>query len=209
MLTLSKGVVGLKILLIGYTGLLGSVLKKELEKKHKVIGASRHNADVEVDITDTESLKQMYKEVGKVDAVISATGAAHFGPLNEMTPELNDISIDSKLKGQVNLVLLGMEYINDGGSFTLTTGVIMDCPIFEGASSALANGGVKAFAKSAAAEAPRGIRINTVSPNVFEESPDQLKAYFPGFKPVPLKRVSLEYIKSVEGIQTGQSYEIY
>src|SRR5699024_8982448 len=151
----------------------------------------------------------MFEQVGKVDAVISATGDAHFGPLEEITPELNEITIESKLKGQINLVLLGMDYVNDGGSFTLTTGVIMDEPIFQGASSAMANGAVKAFAKSAAAEAPRGIRINSVSPTVFQESSDKLRDFFPGFEPVALSRVAKTFRKSVEGVQTGQSFEIY
>src|SRR5699024_6753495 len=102
-----------------------------------------------------------------------------------------------------------MDYVNDDGSFTLTTGVIMDEPIYQGASSAMANGAVKAFAKSAAAEAPRGIRINTVSPTVFQESSDELRAFFPGFEPVSLDKVAPIFRKSVEGVHTGRSYEIY
>lgn len=199
----------MKILLIGATGLLGTAVTKELSEDHEIIKATRHSTDIKVDITNPDSIKNMFETVGKVDAVISTTGAAHFGPLEEITPELNETTIESKLKGQVNLILLGMDYVNDGGSFTLTTGVIMDQPIYQGASSAMANGAIKAFAKSAAAEAPRGIRINTVSPAVFQESPAELRAFFPGFEPVPLNKVALLFRKSVEGVHTGQSYEIY
>lgn len=199
----------MKILLIGATGLLGKAIAKELEGKHEIIRAARHNADVEVDITKPHRIKEMFEQVGKVDAVICAAGNAHFGPLKEITPELNENTIESKLKGQINLILLGMEHVNDGGSFTLTTGVIMDEPIYQGASSAMANGAVKAFVKSAATEAPRGIRINSVSPTVFQESSEELREFFPGFEPVPLSKVALAFRKSVEGVQTGQSYEIY
>jgi|GEM_PF-4887825 len=69
---------------------------------------------------------------------------------------------------------------NDGGSFTLTTGIMMDDPIPQGASAAMANSGVKAFVKSAAIEMPRGIRINSVSPNVLVESLDKYGDFFPG-----------------------------
>lgn len=199
----------MKVLLVGATGLLGSAVKKELENEHEIIQAARKNADVEVDITKSKSIRKMFEQIGEIDAVISTTGEAHFGPLEEMTPEMNDVSIESKLKGQVNLLLLGLDYIKDNGSFTLTTGVIMDDPIYQGASSAMANGAVKAFAKSAAAEAPRGIRINTISATVFQESPAKLQALFPGFDPVPLNKVALTFRKSVEGIQTGRSYEVY
>ena len=82
--------------------------------------------------------------------------------------------------------------MKDKGSITLTIGIIMDQPIFGETSSALANGGIKAFAIYAVTEAPRGIRINTVSPNVFDVALDGLKSYFPEFKLVPLKRIVLE-----------------
>lgn len=40
----------------------------------------------------------------------------------------------------MNLVLLGHRYVRDRGSFTLTTGIMMDDPILQGASAAMANG---------------------------------------------------------------------
>ena len=102
-----------------------------------------------------------------------------------------------------------MEYVNDNGSFTLTTGIMMDDPVAQGASAAMANGGVKAFVKGASVEMPRGIRINSVSPNVLQESMHKYADFFPGFEAVPAKRVALAYSKSVEGVQTGQNYEVY
>lgn len=207
--TINERMGKLKILLIGATGLLGTAIAKELEGKHEIIRAARKNADVEVDITEPLLIREMYEQVGKVDAVVSATGTAHFGPLEELTPELNEITIKSKLKGQINLVLLGLDHVNDRGSFTLTTGIIMDEPIVQGASSAMANGAVKAFVKSAAIEMPRGIRINSVSPNVFQEAMDELADYFPGFDPIPVSKAALAFRKSIEGAQTGQNYEVY
>ncbi|MDZ5472869.1 short chain dehydrogenase [Bacillus sp. 31A1R] len=199
----------MKVLLIGANGTIGSAVRKELEENHEIISAGRTGADVTVDITSPESIQAMFEKVGKVDAVINASGATYFGSLEEMTPENNEISIMSKLKGQVNLVLIGHSYVNDNGSFTLTTGVIMDDPILTGASAAMASGAVKAFVQSAAIEMPRGIRINNVSPNVLIESMEKYGPYFPGFDPVPASRVALAYRKSVEGGQTGQTYRIY
>lgn len=199
----------MKILIVGASGTIGRAIAAELEARHDIIRAGRQGPDVQVDITDTDSIRAMYEATGEVDAVVSATGSAYFGPLADMTPEQNELSIGSKLKGQVNLVLLGHRYVRDRGSFTLTTGIMMDDPILQGASAAMANGGVKAFVKAAAIEMPRGIRINSVSPNVLQESMDVYGAFFPGFDPVPVRRVALVYRKSVEGAQTGQSYEVY
>ncbi|WP_207577963.1 short chain dehydrogenase [Listeria seeligeri] len=199
----------MKILLIGASGTLGSAAKERLEKKADVITAGRHSGNVTVDITSVDSIKKMYAEVGKVDAIVSATGSATFSPLTELTPEKNAVTISSKLGGQINLVLLGINSLNDNGSFTLTTGVMMEDPIVQGASAAMANGAVTAFAKSAAIEMPRGLRINTVSPNVLEESWDRLEPFFQGFNPVPAERVARAFEKSVFGAQTGESYKVY
>ncbi|MWV45093.1 short chain dehydrogenase [Paenibacillus sp. HJL G12] len=199
----------MKILVVGANGTLGSAVRHELAAHHEVISAGRSNGDVTVDITSADSIRAMYQKIGKVDAVICAAGDAYFGPLLELTPENNEIAVQSKLKGQVNLVLLGLEHVNDRGSFTLTTGIIMDDPIIGGASSAMAGGAVRAFVQAAAIELPRGIRINNVSPNVLEESMDSYGPFFPGFVPVPAAKAAKAYRKSVEGAQTGQTYTVY
>ncbi|ASN07233.1 short chain dehydrogenase [Virgibacillus necropolis] len=199
----------MKILVIGASGTIGKEVTKELEHDHDIILAGRNGADISVDITSPDSIKNMYEQIGKVDAVVNAAGGAAFSPLTELTPEKNEKGILSKLKGQVNLVLLGLDHVNDNGCFTLTTGIMMDDPILQGASAAMANGGVKAFVKSAAIEMPRGIRINSVSPNAVQESWDRLRDYFPGFQAVPANRVALAFKKSVYGAQTGQNYEVY
>ncbi|SES66875.1 NAD(P)-dependent dehydrogenase, short-chain alcohol dehydrogenase family [Oceanobacillus limi] len=199
----------MKVLLIGASGTIGKAIANELEKEHEIIRAGRNGADVSVDNTSVESIKNMYQQVGKVDAVVNAAGGANFASVSELTPELNEKGIESKLKGQINLVLLGLDYVNDGGSFTLTTGVMMDDPIPLGSSAAMANGGVKAFVKASSIEMPRGIRINSVSPNIVQESWSRLGKFFAGFDPVPVERVARAYKKSVDGGQTGQNYEVY
>lgn len=68
----------MKILLIGASGTLGSAVKERLEKKAEVITAGRHSGDVTVDITSVDSIKKMYEQVGKVDAIVSATEAPLF-----------------------------------------------------------------------------------------------------------------------------------
>lgn len=199
----------MKILIIGATGTVGTAVRKDLAARHEIITAGRNSADIYVDITSLESIKAMYEAVGKVDAVVSTTGKTYFGSLQEMTPANNEISIESKLKGQVNLVLLGLDHVNDHGSFTLITGIIMDDPILAGASAAMASGAIRAFVQAAAIEMPRGIRINNVSPTILEESIETYGPYFPGFVPVPGSSVAAAYRKSVEGGQTGQTYRVY
>lgn len=199
----------MRILMIGATGTIGSAVYRNLAERHEIVSAGRGEADVFVDIASPESIMAMYETVGKVDAVICTAGKVHFGSLLEMTPEQNEDSVQSKLKGQINLVLLGLNYVNDQGSFTLTTGITMDDPIAGGVSAAMACAAVKGFVQAAAIEMTRGIRINNVSPNVLVESIDKYGPYFPGFEAVSAARVAQAFQKSVEGVQTGQTYTVY
>jgi NAD(P)-dependent dehydrogenase (short-subunit alcohol dehydrogenase family) len=198
----------MKILIIGASGTIGQAIVKELESRHELIRASKSRGDVRVDITDPRSIRAMYKQAGRVDAVVAACGKVHFGPLSDMTSELYDIGIKDKLMGQVNLVLLGREFVNEGGSFTLTSGVVSWDPIRYGSSASMVNAGIEAFARAAALELPRGLRINAVSPTVIKESLSSYGSYFRGFEAVPAARAALAYSKSVEGAQTGQVYRV-
>jgi NAD(P)-dependent dehydrogenase (short-subunit alcohol dehydrogenase family) len=198
----------MKIILIGGAGTLGSAVDKALKARHEIVRASRTSGDFQVDITDPASIEQLFSKIGEFDAVVSTAGDVHFGPLAEFTQDNFQIGLHSKLMGQVNLVVFGLKHIRNGGSFTLTSGQINEDPISVGASGAMVNGGLEAFARTAAIELPRGIRINVVSPTVTEEAWSAFGPYFPGQKPVPASEAALGYVKSVEGMQTGKVYRI-
>ena len=198
----------MKIVLIGAAGTLGSAVDKALKTRHEIVRVGRNRGDFQVDIADPASIEQLFTKIGEFDAVVSTTGDVHFGPFAEITQEKFQLGLRSKLMGQVNLVALGMKHIRDGGSFTLTTGQINEDPISVGASGAMVNGGLEAFARSVAIELPRKLRINVVSPTVTEESWTAFGPFFPGQKPVPASEAALGYVKSVEGMQTGKVYRI-
>ncbi|MDB5522768.1 MAG: short-chain dehydrogenase [Rhizobium sp.] len=197
----------MKILVVGASGTLGKAVVSELSKRHEVISASR-NGDVRVDVKDVASIKAMFETVGKLDAIVFTAGKAHFGPLSGMTPELMDVGIRDKLMGQVNLVLSGTEYLNDGGSFTLVSGILGSEPIKAGTNAGMVNGAIDSFVISAAIELPRGIRINSVSATMFEEALEHYGPFFRGFKPVPVADVALAFSRSVEGATTGKVFKV-
>lgn len=200
----------MKIVVIGATGTIGkSVSKKLKENNHEVIEVGSKSGDYQLDITSPTEIEQMYKDINDIDAVVSATGGATFKSLSDMSLEENNVAIKSKLLGQINLVLIGQDYLNKNGSFTLTSGIMMDDPILLGSSAAMANGGVSGFVTSAAVELKNGLRINNVSPNVVEEALDKYGEFFKGFTAVPVDKVANAFIKSVEGAQTGQTYKVY
>lgn len=198
----------MKIILIGAHGTIGSAVDRELSLRHEIIRAGRSSGDLQVDISDSASIRALFEKTGKFDALVCAAGNVNFVPLAEITEHDFALGLQDKLMGQVNLLLIGREYANDGGSFTFTTGVLSHDPIRSGTSASLVNGALDSFVKAAAIELPRGLRVNSISPNVLVEAMDSYAPYFRGFKPVPAADVALAYAKSVEGLQTGQTFHV-
>lgn len=197
----------MRVLVIGASGTIGSRVVTELGKRHEIIAAGYNSGDVKVDITDILSIKKMYQQVDNLDAVVMTTCSVHFGILTEMNAELYKKGLDSKLMGQVNVVLEGINHLNNKGSFTLTSGILNREPIIYGSSAAMVNGALDGFVKHAAIELPRELRINIVSPTVITEA-EGYDAYFRGFKSVSAYDASLACSKSVEGANTGQVYVV-
>ena len=200
----------MKVLVVGATGAVGSAVAHALaERGHEVLRVGRTRGDLQVDITSDASVEALYAAVGRVDAIVSAAGGLFFGPITEMRPADFNIGLQDKLLGQVRLALLGQHVLADGGSITLTTGIVADEPIRQGANATAANSGVEGFVSAAAIELPRGIRINAVSPTVLTESLPDYGAFFPGFESVSAARSAQAYVRSVEGPQTGRIYRVW
>ncbi len=196
----------MNIIIVGASGAVGKAAFDEMSARHEIIRVGRSSGDVLADIENPESIRTMYKQIGKVDAVVSAVGHGHFGNVEEMTTDLFMKGINHKLLPQINLVLEGFDYLNDGGSFTLTSGVLNRDPIPGGASAAAANGALDGFVLGASVDMPRGIRINAVSPEVLEASRARYDGFFPGHVHVTGEAVGLAYSKAVEGCLTGQVF---
>jgi NAD(P)-dependent dehydrogenase (short-subunit alcohol dehydrogenase family) len=196
----------MKILIIGANGTIGRAVAEELKQRHDIVTAGRSHGDHNVDLTNLESIRALFAATGNVDAVVSAAGNVHFGPLLDMTPEQLQVGLSDKLMGQVHLALEAVKYLNPGGSITLTAGTLSKDPIRFGASASLVNSALEGFVRAAALELPGGMRINAVSPTVLQESMGSYGPYFRGSEGVPAKRVALAFSKSVEGAQTGQVY---
>lgn len=191
----------MRILIVGATGTIGRPLVAALQDRHDLVLASREKAHERVDISDPASIRALYRRIGKLDAVASASGEARFRPLAELTDEDFAFSMGSKLMGQVNLVRYGFDTVSDGGSFTITSGTLAREPMVGGAVPSLLNGALESFTRAAALEAPRRIRVNVVSPPWVTET-------LLAFKMDPTNGMSADevaraYVESIEGKQTG------
>lgn len=198
----------MKIIIIGGKGVIGSAVVKELSARHEIVIAGRSGCDLYCEMSSEESIRDMFMKAGKFEAVVITAGNVVFADFSEMTAAKYNVGLQDKLMGQVNTVLIGREFIQDGGSFTLTTGILNHDPIWSGSSASMVNGAIEGFVTGAAIEMQRRIRINAICPTVLKESMDRFGPYFRGFDPVPADKVALAYSKSVEGLQTGQIYKV-
>lgn len=194
----------MKIIVVGAEGDIGKAACEQLGKNHDLIRAGRSSGDVQFDMSDRASIDEMYAHVGPVDAVVSAAGDVHFAALKEQTEETLMLGLRQKVMGQINLVLAGLNVVLEGGSFTLTSGVLDRDPIRMGVGAAMANGALAGFVVGAAIEMPRCLRVNVVSPGLLDVSVPRYGQWFPGHDPVSSERVGRAYVKSVEGALSGQ-----
>ncbi|MDP3340990.1 short chain dehydrogenase [Frigidibacter sp.] len=194
----------MRIILVGAAGDIGRAAHEALAKRHEIIAVGRSSGDIRVDIADMAAVRDMYLRVGRFDAVVSCAGDVTFAPLADLTQDTFMHGLRQKVMGQVNLVLAGLALIADGGSFTLTSGVLDRDPIPMGTSAATANGALAGFVTGAAIEMPRGVRVNVVSPGLLEVSAPRYGEWFPGHRPVASEDVGRAFVKSVEGALNGQ-----
>ncbi|MEX3937236.1 short chain dehydrogenase [Paraburkholderia phymatum] len=160
----------MRVLIIGATGLLGKEVARLLSPEHKVIGATRNGPDMTVDLTDKASIVSMYQQLGTVDAVICTAGSAKFAPLETLTDDDFAFSLANKLMGQVNLVRCAVGHVVQGGSLTLTSGILAQHPMAGSAAVSIVNAGIDAFGRSAALELKGKARVNVVSPGWVSET---------------------------------------
>ena len=199
----------MKILTIGGQGTIGKKVVSLLSKSHNVVTAGRKNGDLHLDLSSIKSIRELFENNDKFDAVISIAGQVIWAPFSDLSENDFYIGIKNKMMGQVNLVQIGQEYISSGGSFTLTTGILADYPVKMTTGASLVNGAIHSFVKAVALEIKNNIRVNVVSPGLVKDSEDKYGNYFPGYNVIPMQKLAETYSKIVEGKQNGQVIRIY
>jgi len=197
----------MKILVIGATGTIGKKVVEALEQNnHAVVSAGHKEGDVTVDLGSKESIRAMFQQVGQVDAVISTAGVAGFAALEDLSDADFELALNNKLMGQVNLVRLGAAHVSEGGSITLTSGMLAHNPMPGSAVISMANGGLESFVKAAALELGTKVRVNVVSPVFVKETMEMMS--MDSAQGLSAADTAKAYVVAVETDQSGQVLDV-
>jgi len=190
-----------KVIIIGATGTIGRAVADSLAKRgHAVIRASR-KSDPRVDIEDAATIRALLERSGEVDAVVCCAGGAGWGPLGNLKDEDFALSLRSKLMGQVNVVRMARDRVKEGGSITLTSGILAVKPLPGSAAVSLVNAGLEGFMRAAALETTRRVRVNVVSPPWVKETLRAMK--MDDSQGLAAGDVARAYVEAVEGMANG------
>lgn len=191
----------MNVAIIGATGTIGKeVAKLFKEKGHEVVEASR-SAQTAVDFTDAASIDAFYSQVGEVDAIITVAGDAAFEALNKLTEEDIDLSLRSKLKGQINTAVKGLKHLRPNGVVVITGGFLAYAPAPQTSLITMVNAGLEGFVRAAALDMTDGRRILIVHPPWVAETASAI-----GMDPNPwpnAAKVAEAYLNAFEGNANG------
>jgi NAD(P)-dependent dehydrogenase (short-subunit alcohol dehydrogenase family) len=192
----------MRVIVFGSTGLIGKELVKQLSTNHEVVEVSRSSTDMTADYTNQDSLVEMFEKVGSFDALINVAGRdTQFVSVDELMPSHFEYGAQRKLLGQVNLVLIGQKYINEGGVFTLSSGYLNHYPNPYSMATGPFNAFIDNFVETMSSNMKNGIRLNVVSPSpvVQELTHGHVTPEF----------VSKSYKESMEGNLNGHVFKAW
>lgn len=195
----------MKIIVIGATGIIGKALAKKLAD-HEIISVGSKSGDFHVDIEDRNSLAALFDKVGEVDAIISTTGVVAFAPVDELSIEDMRSSVNSKLIGQINIFQVGRDYVSNGGSITLTSGVLAQHPMPTGSAASTVNAAIDAFVKATAFELDDSFRLNAVSPHFVKETMELMG--MDSESGISAADTAKAYVHAINTNETGKSFDV-
>lgn len=196
----------MKIMVIGATGTIGAAVAALLDGPHDVIRVGNKGGDFRVDLASAESIEALFDAVGPVDAVINTAGLANFGPFDQLSDADYRLALDNKLMGQVNLVRIARDRVTEGGSITLTSGLLARQPMPGSVAISMVNGALESFVKAAALEIGHGVRLNVVSPVFVKETMEMMGMN--SATGLPAADTAKAYKAGVEGDGSGGTLDV-
>jgi NAD(P)-dependent dehydrogenase (short-subunit alcohol dehydrogenase family) len=105
------------------------------------------------------------KKLGRTDVLFANAGIAKFASVTDVSEDLYDETFNINVKGVFFAIQKALPYLNENASIILNTSFINQAGVPTTSVYAASKAAVRALARGLASElAPRGIRVNVVSP---------------------------------------------
>ena len=150
--------------IIGGTSGIGAELAKQLKQENATIHVASRNTGL--DISDEQSVYRYFESIGAIDHLIVTAGSfAPAGKVVDVDTVLAKAAFDTKFWGSIFAAKHAARYLKQGGSITLTSGMLSRKVVANTYVKTAINAALEAVTKVLAKElAP--IRVNTVSPGL-------------------------------------------
>lgn len=151
---------GAQVILTGRNA--GSIAAAEKELGPGVVAIASDTGNLQ----DIGSLiDRIRQQFGRIDILFANAGIARFQPFGEIEESFFDEHFNINVKGLYFTVQKALPLIPSGGSILLTASVVSKKGFSGSSVYAATKAAVRSFGRTLATElAPRGIRVNTISP---------------------------------------------
>jgi NAD(P)-dependent dehydrogenase (short-subunit alcohol dehydrogenase family) len=121
-------------------------------------------------LEDIDELAATLKEkAGRIDVLYVNAGVAKFMPFESITPEIFDDMFATNMRGAYFTIQKLLPLLGDGSSIVLTTSIAADLGMANSSAYSATKAALSSLARTLSNElAPRGIRVNEVSPRIIE-----------------------------------------
>ncbi|MEM8639386.1 MAG: glucose 1-dehydrogenase [Cyanobacteria bacterium P01_G01_bin.54] len=132
------------------------------------------NSDsVQGDVSNPADLDRLYRVIkdkhGRIDILFANAGIAEFAPIEAVSENFFDRHFDINVKGLFFTVQKALPLMNKGGSIILNASIVGTKGFENFSVYSASKAAVRSFARTWATDlAPRGIRVNAISPGPIE-----------------------------------------
>ncbi|MBM4267080.1 MAG: SDR family oxidoreductase [Deltaproteobacteria bacterium] len=141
--------------------------RERLERAAAEIG--RGAAGIPADVGVEAEVKAVFDRLERVDLLVTCAGGAVFGTIDGLPPEEWKRLFEGRFFGQIYACHHAVPKMPAGGVILLCSGIAAAAHVPEYSGGSALCGAVNALGRNLAVElAPRGIRVNVISPGLIE-----------------------------------------